>query len=56
MSDNIMKREMLEACRPDWERLRRLRAKLENIQKMRQTLERLGLAGRYLELEERDAS
>mgnify|MGYP001814091728 CR=1 FL=1 len=56
MSDNNVKREVLEAFRSDWERLRHQRAKLEKIQKMRQTLERLGLAGKYPELEECDAS
>jgi hypothetical protein len=33
MSDNIVKREVLEAFRSDWERLRHQRAKLEKIQK-----------------------
>jgi len=55
MSDSIVKREMLEAFRADWGRLRHQRAKLEKLQKMRQTLERLGLAGKHLELEECDA-
>jgi hypothetical protein len=56
MSDSIVKREMLEAFRSDWGRLRHQRAKLEKMQKMRQTLERLGLTGKYPELEECDAS
>ena len=56
MSDSNAKREMLETLRSDWGRLRHQRAKLEKIQKMRQSLERLGLAGKYPELEEYNAS
>lgn len=51
MSDSIVTREMLEAFRSDWGRLRHQRAKLEKIQKMRQTLERLSSVGKQPELD-----
>ena len=46
MSDRVLTEEMVKALRAGMGRLDEQRAKLEKIQRMRQTFEELGMTGR----------
>jgi len=49
MDDRMLTEEMVEALRAGLGRMGAQRAKLEKVQRLRQTLERLSLAERWLQ-------
>ena len=51
MSDRVLTEEMVKALRAGMGRLDEQRAKLEKIQRLRQALEKLGMAGRHRPVE-----